>query len=313
MSTSVGGVIEQALDRLGIDYELRGDEAWAVCPMHEQRTGKVDHHPSWSINLDSGVFFCFSCRYRGKINRLIQDVRGVSRADAEEFLGEPVLEPEILVKRLSLARHRRVVPVISRVDEAEYLSFPDPPASELEKRGLSAEIAEQYTLRYDSGWLLPIRTSQGDLVGWQYKHNGFVRNRPPGVRKSLYLFGMYEAVKAQAETVAVVEAPLDAALSTQYGTYGVATYGAMVSEEQINILAGFPEVIVAMDNPLIDKAGRIAQEKIVNGLQDRGAFIRVVEYPEHIKDFGDAPSLIPELITNARNPLLGRLHMLARK
>ena len=39
-----------ALETLGIDYVVRGDEAFARCPAHREL------HPSWSINIDSSIF-----------------------------------------------------------------------------------------------------------------------------------------------------------------------------------------------------------------------------------------------------------------
>ena len=44
------------------------------CPMHEQRTGKPDHHPSWSINRYTYVHSCFSCGYKGTLHGLLLDL-----------------------------------------------------------------------------------------------------------------------------------------------------------------------------------------------------------------------------------------------
>jgi DNA primase len=52
------------LERLGIEGKESGDEYVARCPMHAARTGREDSHPSWSINLQTGLFLCFSCGYR---------------------------------------------------------------------------------------------------------------------------------------------------------------------------------------------------------------------------------------------------------
>jgi hypothetical protein len=51
-------MIEKTLSRLKIDYEIINNEAWALCPLHERRTGSEDHNPSWSINLDTGLHNC---------------------------------------------------------------------------------------------------------------------------------------------------------------------------------------------------------------------------------------------------------------
>jgi hypothetical protein len=65
--------IEKVLLNLGIDYDNKGHEANGLCPMHEVRTGKADHSPSWWINLESGQHICFSCHYKGNLLQLVCD------------------------------------------------------------------------------------------------------------------------------------------------------------------------------------------------------------------------------------------------
>ena len=43
---------------LNLDIPLtsqRGEEVQGLCPMHQKRTGKEDHNPSWWINTNSGA------------------------------------------------------------------------------------------------------------------------------------------------------------------------------------------------------------------------------------------------------------------
>ena len=61
---------------LGITSIEQGDELWAQCPQHKERTGREDKNPSWSINKDTGAHFCFSCGYKGSLHNLVRDLRG---------------------------------------------------------------------------------------------------------------------------------------------------------------------------------------------------------------------------------------------
>lgn len=298
-------MIPAVLDRLGIDYDLRGDEAWALCPMHEQRTGKQDHNPSWSINIVSGKFLCFSCQYKGALPRLVRDLRGFTEEQAAEWIGSEEIDPAALQRKVKSARPRRVVPVRAKVDEATFLSKPYPTDEQLASRHLAARWAEEYTLRYDNGWLIPIRDADGVLQGWQQKMPDRVRNYPVGVKKSRHLFGLWELPSVLGPVV-VVESPLDAVLCAQSGHPAVALYGAFPSEDQITLMLSFPEVILALDN---DEVGRASQQKLADTLVSLGTLVKTVIYPDGVKDFGDAPDRISDFVTQAESPLKTRMNI----
>ena len=302
-------LIEEVLDRLGIDYELKGEEAWALCPMHEQRTGKPDHNPSWSINTTTGKFFCFSCRYKGSINRLISDVRGVPLEEAEQWSGSLEVDPSVLLRKVAKAKPVRIATVNDEVDEALFLSFPDPPDEELQRRHLNRSFADMYDLRYQDGWCIPIRDRDGVLRGWQTKQEGRVRNHPYGrVKKSKYLFGQFE-LPSNCDTVVVVESPLDAVLCSQEGYPCVALYGSGYSPRQVELLMEYQIVVLALDN---DAGGLPSQQELGKELLAAGVWVRHVRYPPYIKDFGDAPERIPDLISSAVSPITEKLNKIKR-
>lgn len=293
--------VDTALDKLGIEYVMRGDEAWAHCPMHEQRTGRPDSNPSWSINTVTGKFLCFSCGYRGGVARLVSDLTGVPLEDAEFYV--PKADPSVLLRKLQESVAVEKAP--PRPDQALFLSFDDVPEEFLQKRHISREAADLYGIRWDfynRCWVFPIRDSHGELLGWQSKRGHRVRNHPKGVKKSESVFGSW--VASPQETVCVVESPLDAALSWQAGITGVALFGAKWSDAQVETLVSYPRVILALDN---DKAGRTAQEELAMVLGRRGVEVRRVVWPDHMKDFGDAPSKVRRLLVSTRNPLLDAL------
>jgi DNA primase len=137
----------------------------------------------------------------------------------------------------------------------------------------------------------------GKLVGWQKRSipestlPGF--SWPPtefqkpkyknssGFPKSEHLY-MYDAALGE-HTVIVVESPMSVAKAYELYIGGVvATFGAKVSQAQIDLLKYWGRVIVWFD---ADRAGQAGAGKLVQGLY-RHAQVSVVE-PEPGKDLGD--------------------------
>lgn len=302
--------IAEVLTRLDISYSESGNEAIALCPMHEQRTGKQDSKPSFSVNLTTGAFQCFSCGYRGHIYWLVRDVVGLPGLnEARAWVGgtaQPIeqLLPDMkkrLIRRapknLRITRIQEDVPDL----EGHYRSFYEVPVDLASSRGLTVETCRTFGLRVSGmNWIIPIRTPEGTLVGWQEKGPSRFRNHPVGVRKGSTLFGLNIVTGDQ---VVLVESPLDAALAHQAGFAAVASYGASVSDKQRRLLSDFYPIL-ALDN---DAAGQDAQRKLSAALTRDGVRHRIVLWPDGIKDFGDDPQAIPELVEKAVDPLKARM------
>ena len=85
-------------------FNSAGDELMALCPFHEEK------QPSFSLNVEKGVFYCFGCGESGNIYHLIEHVTGLSYEEIRKAIGEdeiPKYTPKDLPKRelktLSLA------------------------------------------------------------------------------------------------------------------------------------------------------------------------------------------------------------------
>jgi hypothetical protein len=244
--------MKDTLTRLGIEYySERGYEIQAACPAHKDRTGHEDRNPSFYINADSGAFICFSCQWKGNVYTLVNYVHG--DVDANTWLNEG--------GGLSLRMERitKVVPNIqeqTHITESMLSAFTAPPEEALKSRGLIKEAAESFDLLWDArnkNWIIPIRdVVTNKLLGWQEKgyDRRYFRNYPTGVQKSQALFGYGQYISGD---MIVVESPLDVVRLFSLGfTGGVATYGALVSSAQFNLIRGGERVVIAMDN---DEAG----------------------------------------------------------
>jgi len=272
--------VESALAALGMEFEVKGHEASALCPMHAERTGRTDHSPSWWINLESGMHMCFSCHYKGNLVQLVCDIKefyarswgddkGYDYKAGEEWLATVA---EISVEQMmeiikSLPTYLTPLPKPVEMSEARLAIFIDPPQEALASRNITAESASKYGVMWDANkknWILPIREPHfNKLMGWQEKGtvDRTFMNRPPGLPKSKTLFGLENQNESR---VIVVESPLDCLRIDSAGISGaVAVCGSAVSLEQVKLLRYSEQVIAAFDNPAIDKAGAKACKEML--------------------------------------------------
>jgi hypothetical protein len=304
--------VEEVLDALGLDYTVRGNEANALCPAHKRIVGREDHSPSWWVNLSTGQHICFSCHYSGGLLALIADVQGfVTELWGDEVAYDFVaarawldniaeIDPERLALLLASIPSRVMESSSSLVpmSRARLALFGPPPTEALEARGVSRESVDHYGVLWDTKkrlWVLPIWQpamsevhASSVLLGWQEKgqfHKHFF-NRPPGMKKSLTLFGVQEMLD---ERVIVVESPLDCLRLHTAGFPGaVAICGSSMSEAQFKLIRSSGSVVFAFDNPNIDSAGRKASKEVLELCLKYGVNGRFFNYgSSDKKDPGD--------------------------
>lgn len=273
--------VESILYDLGIDV-LResGDELIAKCPLHLQRTGREDGNPSWSINSVTYVHHCFSCGYGGTLNSLYRDVAG----DVPEDLEWELSKQSVLSTINRPKKEAYTAPTVSEWTLSQYSDVPD---VLLSRRHLHRSSVDYFEVRWDRTrrvWVIPIRSPDGELMGFQYRQRGTVLNDPPGMEKSRTLFGLN--LFRDYNTITVVESPLDAVRFWNIKVPCVATFGAGVSEFQTRLLARhFSTTIIALDN---DAPGRSASQRLSNALHRRGSAVFFFDYDSvKVKDPGD--------------------------
>ena len=283
--------IEKVL--LNLDVTMiaqRGSEINGLCPKHKERTGSEDHNPSWWINSDTGAHFCFSCGYKGNIHTLVMDVKGCDYFEMQDFLKEKSELPlDVLMKRLKDLPQYITPDEPIGMSEARLAVFTDVPDKELKKRFLTREASDAHGVVWDtknSAWILPIREPNDfSLWGWQEKGSTgrFFRNYPAGVKKSKTVFGVH--ILDESKPLWVVESPLDAVRLTGLGYNAIATYGAIISEDQGKLMRRATQLISAFDN---DQAGKKASEQMLGFSRKYGFDLRYFNYSGiDVKDVGD--------------------------
>jgi hypothetical protein len=258
-----------------------------------------DTHPSWSINKTTGLHHCFSCGYKGTLTALLVELTGVAPPDLENQL-----KTQGFLRSMQKVREHPeevIDPVLPYLNDWSLMNeLVDVPSKLLTFRRLVRHAVDQYQVRWQPDtkvWVLPLRSPQtGELLGAQLRKVGTVLTQPKGLPKSTTLFG-YRQVYDQDYAV-LVESPLDAVRLFGLGIPAIASLGAWVSTEQVNLMARcFAAVYIALDNPAIDKAGREGGEQVTAMLRKRRCAAIPWRYDglldednKPAKDVGDVPS-----------------------
>ena len=281
MTTGITDFVD-ILQELGVDVRRsNGQEISGCCPVHEKRTGRADNSPSWSMNANTGLWICHSCGARGTLAGLISELTGDT--DSINAVNQLLLETGI--NRLTMPERVDYQP---DVDWVSYSRFEQPPLSVLHARHLDPDVALAHGIKWNvlkKAWIIPIVSPLGELLGWQEKGKDWFKNEPTGVKKSVTLFGIE---RFQSRTAVLVESPLDVVrfASSFNGMQALATFGAHVSKEQINLLSTTADrVIIAMDN---DKAGIESGKYLFKNLpRFRGGIFWINYSKTKAKDIGE--------------------------
>jgi len=264
-----------------------------------------DATPSARCNLDKKLYTCFTW-WSGDLFHLIQKMEGKETLDGiipvvGEFLGESIIEVGDFKTELqrfftaaTTGAYNVTIPTYNERILAPW-AFVHPYLAE---RGIDSNTAS----RLHIGWnektnriTIP-HFWQGHLVGWVSRTipdrpgqwPGTSDDGPPkkyknnrGFPKSDTLYGFDLA--AGAARIVVVESPFSVIKAEALVVTGVvATFGAKVSDVQIDLLKDFKRVCIWFDD---DTAGRVGERRLVNHLY-RHTRVSVVR-PDPGRDLGD--------------------------
>ena len=128
------------------DLRQRGKDYWGNCPFHEERT------PSFKVNPQDKLYYCFGCEAGGDVLRFVQDKEGLSFPDAVESLAERYgveLEREREDPRAEAARRRRerLSEVLARTAEFYVTYFWDSPKAAKAREYLAGRKLGEEALR----------------------------------------------------------------------------------------------------------------------------------------------------------------------
>lgn len=258
-----------------------------------------DQNPSASCNVDNKKYICYSLGWGGDLFHLVNKLEGrESFADTLDLIGKFLTGATLDTLSFREAWHKSQASNrvnwfnidLPSYNEGIIAHWINSPHVYWDYRGISADTQAKLKLGYDDREKRIVfpHYVDGVLVGWQrrvipgettpdypkYKNS-------PGFPKSETLYNLDEAKNHS--RVCVVESPMSVARAVSMGvTNVVATFGAKISEDQVNLLVPFDRVYLWFDR---DKAGISGEAKLLRRLYLH-TDVRVVT-PDRGKDLGD--------------------------
>ena len=263
-----------------------------------------DENPSACFNVDKKVYVCYAGGWSGDAFHLIAKLEGVEAfVDVLPLVGQflegavtegPTLQAQLAELFAQPAAYTLNLPAY----DPSVLAAWDRPHVYWDYRGISHEAQRLLRLGYDDNERRIVfpHFVNNTLVGWQKRvipgetHPDFPKYRnSPGFPKAETLYG-WDLLD---EKVAlVVESPMSVAKAYSLGVKNtVATFGASVTEGQLELLRSLDKVMVWFD---ADAAGQAGELHLLEEL-DRHAEVWRIK-PTEGKDLGDIET-IEEFIT----------------
>lgn len=290
----------QGIDLLR-DVKPTNRNIMVTCPFH--REGK-ERHPSCGISTvetregnrvhPAGTVHCFTCGYTSDLPEFISNIlghndRGLSgyKWITSRFASVSVEHRKPLKLDMSREKKKEAVNYVSEEELDKYRYF----HPYMYERKLTDKVIEYFDVGYDSetdSLTFPVHDLNGRVL--------FIQRR--SVRKKSFLnesiaekgkvvYGLYHVYKnlSWIKEVFITESILDALTWWTKRKAAVALLGAMPTIHQLRLLERCPvrKYIVALDNPLIDEAGRKGATKVADYL-GRTKLINYLKYPEGVKD-----------------------------
>lgn len=274
---------------MGIEGRFSNNEYIACCPLH------VEKHPSFSLNLQTGLWNCFSNCGGGNFVSLVQKVYDISLLEATKLVLDNI--PEKLNLDLDVEDDELII-----LPEVKFPFTKNVFPGWIFNRGFTKDILSKWQCGFnqDTGsFVIPVYDENTRLVGWMCRQpNG---NLPKyinsiGLEKSKIVFGLYNIKKKG--IICITEGALNTIWLDQHEYSSVAILGSSLSKRQKELLSTAPitELIICLDN---DEAGRKGRRQIYETLNKyfQISFINIPNEYNDVQDIRDS-QLLKQIIDN---------------
>jgi DNA primase len=283
---------ESVAQLLGIDltrFKKKKADWNGYCPVHNSQ----DNNGCFSYNIETGMFFCFSCHAKGKgAIDLTKLVKGINFTSAIELLSGIPLEAQNKPQNES----KPLPAVIESADElkpftgsyhkffqpCEWLSNRIPNQDVINTYGVGFYDNPARKSAYAKKVLISIkRFSDGQTMGYLARSITDEQPKyffPANFPKHLFLFGASElknnGVQLPLRLVYLVESPFAVMKFASYGIACVSPFGWSISDEQIQILCQLAKGIVYLPD-----SNKRADAVSVAGKLSQSLWLRMPEFP----------------------------------
>ena len=267
----------------------RGTEIKASCPFSDLHEGGQDVNPSFTVNLDKGVYYCNTCHSKGNVHTFYKTLMKLSNDEAWYALGDA----------LNVPRPEGTSPpqIDTSLPGKYYKQLNDLGGNALSmlrnRRGLSSKSIKRFQLGWDLERItIPVYDMYNNLVNIRrYKWDSYEDGRKMinYVDDEGNAFGEVRIFNIQAllnnDAVVWCEGELDAIISEQNGIPACCpTSGAGTFRQEWLPLFKNKTVYLCQDN---DQPGRDANESLRKRLQGTAYKVIVIDWPDYMPEKGD--------------------------
>ena len=245
-------MIEELLERYGINVKRSGESYRGCCPLHNG-----DNPTAFCINKQ-GLWYCFSHCGGGNLTELTARLENISKDEAEKRIKEFGIEKTAFSKSLE-GKNKP-----SRIKEVKLKLEPYP--EYLIERGVRFDTAKCFGIGINNNVfvnriIIPIHDENDLLVG--YAGRSFDNEEPRylfkrGFRKNLVIYN-FHSVK-YANRIILVEGFFDVFRLHQAGFNGMALMGSSISKTEEKLILSLQAIVLMFDG---DKAGRKCTEQAI--------------------------------------------------
>lgn len=262
-----------------------------------------EHSPSFSINLETGLWIDFGSNdYLGKGNivQLLSYLRNETPQEVENYLLDKYGIDLSDADKLSLNFDLNIDTDISTnfsisIDTYKQYAFRSP---YLGGRGISEKVQRSFKVGYDKkgkAVAFPWMNIEGKIINIKFRSISSKQfyYYPDGQPIRNHLYGMHFIYKLNIEKVFIVESEIDCLYLWSHGIPAIALGGSNVSKEQKQLILRSPikNLVIATDN---DRVGKEIRENIVKTFIGSKELFDL-EFPEDVKDVNE---LSPEYLKN---------------
>lgn len=285
------------LKRCGLTYSRHGNEVKSQCPFTELHLAGQDRNPSFTVNLESGVYFCNACGSKGNMHTFYCATRHVDKQEGWFALGDalglerptdidsrPMIDPALPSKyHQALMRSTGVIRDVLR-----------------DKRGLTDETLNKFMIGWDGERItIPIYDENYELVNLRrYKWNSYEDSTKMINYEDQFgnaygenrVYGIEHLIDDRCKAIVWCEGEWDRLVAEQLGIPACTmTAGANNFRiEWLKLLKRKKRIYICYDN---DAAGKRATEFLVEQLRGTTE-VYVVNWPAEWREKGDITDYI---------------------
>jgi uncharacterized protein (DUF927 family) len=266
-------------------------EVLSLCPFHE------DNEPSFSVNMETGLYFCHACGEKGNALQFLQRKDGIDfkealqRLKAGEGITTDTTPPPKAAKKAPASPPKKSS--FLNVDQISTLHRQLTKNEKvlklfMSKYGLDLPTIEKYLIGYQNErFVIPIEIEPGK---WTFKeHKG---SQLKGSQVSLYPSAV---IKEGLPYIVIAEGEFKALLLNQHGFLAVSgTGGANTWKREWSPLFQGLNVIMAYDN---DEPGRQGAQRVAESLSGTAKSVKAIQWPAMLDGSKDKKDLTDFFVT----------------